>query len=305
MNKKIVFRQRFTLIELLVSAACKVRVLPFYYLKIIYKNDTSLRPIGRTSRIFDNSQKCSSHLHIFTQSAFTLIELLVVIAIIAILAAMLLPALGSVKARATESSCASNLKQLGMTTHMYIGDNQDMFPLIYEKNSANQIVTWVDKCMPYLTKNGKLDAQSAVYLRCPATVQPLREIGNTRPSYGMESYLCSDATERCVRMSQVKQPAARLLLGERFNTSGSYTITNQEDIALRHPVNNENDNTYTRDEWKVFWRTSRFRANMLAVSGNVSSRNTYYYGYARFNNGVIMGTCMPWNRDNSPNPQAP
>ncbi|MBE6394419.1 MAG: hypothetical protein E7044_10250, partial [Lentisphaerae bacterium] len=67
----------FTLIELLVSAACKVRVLPFYYLKIIYKNDTSLRPQGRTSRIFDNGQKCSSHLHIFTQSAFTLIELLV------------------------------------------------------------------------------------------------------------------------------------------------------------------------------------------------------------------------------------
>ncbi|MBR2873236.1 MAG: hypothetical protein IKB99_07045, partial [Lentisphaeria bacterium] len=53
----------FTLIELLVSAACKVRVLPFYYLKIIYKNDTSLRPQGRTSRIFDNGQKCSSHLH--------------------------------------------------------------------------------------------------------------------------------------------------------------------------------------------------------------------------------------------------
>ena len=67
----------FTLIELLVSAACKVRVLPFYYLKIIYKNDTSLRPQGRTSRIFDSGQKCSSHLHIFTQSAFTLIELLV------------------------------------------------------------------------------------------------------------------------------------------------------------------------------------------------------------------------------------
>ena len=78
-------RKSFTLIEFLVSATCKVCVLPCNFLKIIYKNYTSLRPQGRTSRIFDNGQKCSSHLHIFTQSAFTLIELLVVIAMIAIL----------------------------------------------------------------------------------------------------------------------------------------------------------------------------------------------------------------------------
>lgn len=236
---------------------------------------------------------------------FTLIELLVVIAIIAILAAMLFPALGSVKGKAMETSCSSNLKQLGMTTHMYVGDNQDQFPLIYEKDSSNTVQTWVDKYIPYLTKNGKLNQQSAVHLRCPSTIQPLGEIMNTRPSYGMDSYLCSDSTKCYVRISQVKQPASRFLLGERFNTSGSYSITNQEDIALRHPVNNDKDNTYTRDEWKVFWRGSRFRANMLAVSGNVISRSTYYYGYARFNSSVIMDTCMPWNRTNSPKPQAP
>ena len=70
-------KQNFTLIELLVSKTCQIGVLPLYYLKKFYKNNTSLRPAGRTSRRFDNCQNGSSHLHIFTQSAFTLIELLV------------------------------------------------------------------------------------------------------------------------------------------------------------------------------------------------------------------------------------
>ena len=200
----------FTLIELQVSKTCQTGVLPLYYLKKFYKNNTSLRPTGRTSRL---TQSNSSHLHIFTQSAFTLIELLVVIAIIAILAAMLLPALQQARERAREISCINNLKTLAHPVIAYVDDSRGiMWPYVsgpnwrwgqalepYIKNVAprwSHMSTSSGNLSTYKWGEGIYDPKTWGPLRCPSVTPPAEWVTNLYTmNYGINMYLASFATK--------------------------------------------------------------------------------------------------------------
>jgi len=118
--------------------------------------------------------------------AFTLIELLVVIAIIAILSAFLFPVFATVREKARQTSCASNLKQLGLCMALYVQDYDATYPcgVLYNTTTAPFIYRWgwAGMVEPYITNQG--------ILACPDDQTQPQVIANQSwfiDSYGMNS----------------------------------------------------------------------------------------------------------------------
>jgi prepilin-type N-terminal cleavage/methylation domain-containing protein/prepilin-type processing-associated H-X9-DG protein len=204
------------------------------------------------------------------RKGFTLIELLVVIAIIAILAAILFPVFAKAREKARQSTCQSNLKQLGIGLSMYIQDWDEMIPRAYAANN----ITWYNQpgCLvtyipgwTWNSGNGK-----GGLIDCPSRAKGMwATAANNKVEYAMNAtpgYLS-------LNMAKIDKPTELLAFVDATNYYTGYA--NDSGLTfLTYPHNNGANIAYM--DGHVKWLTYPFdTATKYALSGK-SLYDTYY-----------------------------
>ena len=230
---------------------------------------------------------------------FTLIELLVVIAIIAILAAMLLPALSKAREKARTISCTNNIKQLGLGAQLYQEDSEGFYVRHARHDGTGNTVgapgTWFDLLLPFMGvtpdqpdkdgtphcyTSGARIRRSAKFAICPADTEKIQDSYHISYLYNAMPPANCGKDAFCGR-KQVPRPSDHLFLSEctRLTASGgewthgcllkfdTYTTASITDIPLvRH---GERVNIGFADGHVELGNTAKIRDN--------ASRFQYYY----------------------------
>lgn len=148
-----------------------------------------------------------------SRTGFSLIEMLFVVAVIAILAGLMFPLAGSVRARAQRTSCLNNLRQWGLALNLYLDENRGKFP-----NWQGNSKLWYEELPPYVDQAPMSElvtfpggGKKSMFL-CPADVGDGTDHGDYYSSYTFNTHV--SRTKGATHQHQIKNPDRFVVFSE-------------------------------------------------------------------------------------------